>query len=189
MNTNVEIIYFYVEHIATPFGEMIAVADSQKRLRALDWTDCEMRMHRLLRLHYAQSDVRLITGTIPKDIKLQLNAYWQGELGAIGDIPVKTGGTPFQQEVWSALRSIPAGKTTSYKIQAAEIGRPSAIRAVALANGSNPIGIVIPCHRIIGSDGSLTGYAGGLKRKYWLLKHEGVILSKPVKETLYLNKA
>ncbi|MHB1693838.1 MAG: methylated-DNA--[protein]-cysteine S-methyltransferase [bacterium] len=155
---------------------MIAVADSQKQLRALDWTDCETRMHRLLRMHYAHSDIRLITGTIPKDIKQKLDAYWQGELGAIGNIPVKTEGTPFQQEVWSALRSIPAGKTMSYKMQAAEIGRPSAVRAVALTNGSNPIGIVIPCHRIIGSDGSLTGYAGGLKRKRLLLEHEGIYL-------------
>ncbi|MHB1698420.1 MAG: methylated-DNA--[protein]-cysteine S-methyltransferase [bacterium] len=176
MNTNAEIIYFYVEHVATPIGEMIAVTDSQKRLRALDWTDCEMRMHRLLRLHYAHSDIRLITETIPKDIKRLLDAYWQGEFGAIDDIPVKTGGTLFQQEVWSALRSIPAGKTMSYKMQAAEIGKPSAIRAVALANGSNPIGIVIPCHRVIGSDGSLTGYAGGLKRKRRLLEHEGIYL-------------
>lgn len=135
-----------------------------------------MRMHRLLRLHYAHSDIKLIAGTIPKDIKRLLDNYWQGELGAIDDIPVKTGGTLFQQEVWSALRSVPAGKTISYKMQAAEIGKPSAIRAVALANGSNPIGIVIPCHRIIGSDGSLTGYAGGLKRKRRLLEHEGIYL-------------
>ena len=176
MDANPKIICFYVEHVTTPIGEIIAVADYQKRLRALDWADCETRMHRLLRLHYAHSDVRLIAGTIPKDIKQQLNAYWQGDLAAIGDIPVKTGGTPFQQEVWSALRSIPAGKTMSYKMQAAEIGKPSAIRAVALANGSNPIGIVIPCHRIIGSDGSLTGYAGGLKRKRRLLEHEGIYL-------------
>jgi len=135
-----------------------------------------MRTHRLLRLHYAHSDIKLIAGTIPKDIKRLLDNYWQGELGAIDDIPVKTGGTLFQQEVWSALRSVPAGKTISYKMQAAEIGKPSAIRAVALANGSNPIGIVIPCHRIIGSDGSLTGYAGGLKRKRRLLEHEGIYL-------------
>jgi methylated-DNA-[protein]-cysteine S-methyltransferase len=176
MDTNAEIICFYVEHATTPIGEMIAVTDSQKRLCALDWTDCETRIHRLLRLHYAHSDIRLIAGTIPKNIKQLLDAYWQGDLAAIGDIPVKTGGTPFQQEVWSALRSIPAGKTMSYKMQAAEIGKPSAIRAVALANGSNPIGIVIPCHRIIGSDGSLTGYAGGLKRKRSLLEHEGIYL-------------
>ena len=106
MDANPKIICFYVEHVATPIGEMIAITDYQKRLRALDWADCETRMHRLLRLHYAHSDVRLIAGTIPKDIKQQLNAYWQGDLTAIGDIPVKTGGTPFQQEVWSALRSI-----------------------------------------------------------------------------------
>ena len=86
---------------------------------------------------------------------------------------------PFQREVWAALRAIPVGATTSYGRLAAAIGRPKAVRAVGLANGSNPIGIVVPCHRVIGADASLTGYGGGLERKRWLLEHEGVHLPAP----------
>jgi len=85
---------------------------------------------------------------------------------------VETGGTPFQQEVWRSLRAIPCGTTTSYGKLAAQIGRPAAVRAVGLANGANPVAVVIPCHRVIGSNGSLTGYGGGLERKRWLLDHE-----------------
>ena len=87
---------------------------------------------------------------------------------------MKTAGTPFQLEVWAALRTIPAGSTQSYGGLAAQIGRPNAMRAVGLANGSNPIAIVVPCHRVIGADATLTGYGGGIDRKRWLLAHEGV---------------
>ena len=105
-----------------------------------------------------------------------LQRYFVGDLGALDAIEVDTGGTPFQQEVWRALRRIPAGSTWSYARLAREIGRPSATRAVAAANGANPVSIVIPCHRVIGSDGGLTGYGGGLPRKRWLLVHEGALL-------------
>ena len=105
-----------------------------------------------------------------------LRRYFGGDLGALDAIEVDTGGTPFQQVVWRALRRIPAGTTWSYARLAREIGRPSATRAVAAANGANPVSIVIPCHRVIGSDGSLTGYGGGLPRKRWLLVHEGALL-------------
>lgn len=102
--------------------------------------------------------------------------YFAGDLLALDSIEVDTGGTPFQRLVWRALRRIPAGTTWSYARLAKEIGRPSATRAVAAANGANPVSIVIPCHRVIGSDGSLTGYGGGLPRKRWLLVHEGALL-------------
>jgi methylated-DNA-[protein]-cysteine S-methyltransferase len=105
-----------------------------------------------------------------------LRRYFAGDLRALDRIEVDTGGTPFQQLVWTALRRIPAGTTWSYARLAREIGRPSATRAVAAANGANPVSIVIPCHRVIGSDGSLTGYGGGLPRKRWLLVHEGALL-------------
>jgi len=85
---------------------------------------------------------------------------------------VQTAGTPFQRAVWRALREIPRGATESYSKLAQRIGRPTAVRAVGLANGSNPIGIVVPCHRVIGANGSLTGYGGGMERKRWLLEHE-----------------
>ena len=105
-----------------------------------------------------------------------LRRYFGGDLAALDGVEVDTGGTPFQQSVWRALRRIPAGTTWSYARLAREIGRPAATRAVAAANGANPVSIVIPCHRVIGSDGSLTGYGGGLPRKRWLLVHEGSLL-------------
>ena len=107
----------------------------------------------------------------------RIEAYLAGDLHALDEIKVNPGGTEFQQTVWSALREIPAGTTQTYGQLAASIGRPSAPRAVGLANGQNPVSIVIPCHRLIGSNGALTGYAGGLDRKRWLLRHEGALLS------------
>jgi len=111
----------------------------------------------------------------PCEAVSRLQAYFGGDLRALEAIPVDTGGTAFQQEVWAALRRIPAGRTTCYAALAATIGRPAATRAVGAANGANPVAVVIPCHRVIGKDGGLTGYGGGLERKAWLLRHEGVI--------------
>jgi methylated-DNA-[protein]-cysteine S-methyltransferase len=102
-----------------------------------------------------------------------MDAYFAGEMAALGRVPWTVVGTDFQKTVWRALLDIPAGTTTTYGALAARIGRPAAVRAVGLANGANPVGLVIPCHRVIGADGSLTGYGGGLERKRWLLAHEG----------------
>jgi O-6-methylguanine DNA methyltransferase len=153
---------------------MLVVADAAGRLRALDWSDYEPRMHRLLRRHYG-SALTLKEGVAPKTIAEPLERYFDGDLAAIDAIPVATGGTVFQREVWDALRTIPAGRTVNYGALAQKIGRPKAVRAVGLANGANPIGLVVPCHRVIGADASLTGYAGGLERKRWLLRHEGAL--------------
>ena len=101
----------------------------------------------------------------------QLEAYFAGELTAF-TIPLRPKGTTFQQEVWTELRRIPYGETISYGELADRVHRPGAARAVGSANGHNPIGIIVPCHRVIGANGSLTGYAGGLDRKTWLLRHE-----------------
>lgn len=108
--------------------------------------------------------------TLPA-LREQLAAYFAGELRTF-DVPLAAGGTPFQQRVWAALREVPYGQTCSYGELALAIGRPTASRAVGAANGRNPIGIVVPCHRVIGSTGRLTGYAGGLDRKRRLLDHE-----------------
>jgi methylated-DNA-[protein]-cysteine S-methyltransferase len=105
-----------------------------------------------------------------------LRAYFAGDLHALDTLAVDPMGTPFQVRVWTALRSVPAGHTASYADIAKAIGAPSSTRAVGAANGANPIAIVVPCHRIIGSGGSLVGYGGGLDRKRWLLGHEGVLL-------------
>jgi O-6-methylguanine DNA methyltransferase len=110
---------------------------------------------------------------VPAAIAAALDGYFAGDLTAVDAVPVATGGTEFQKSVWAALRSIPAGETRGYGALAAAIGKPGAARAVGLANGMNPIGIVVPCHRVIGASGALTGYAGGVERKRWLLAHEG----------------
>lgn len=105
-----------------------------------------------------------------------LRDYVAGDLRALDDLVIDTGGTPFQQRVWAALRTIPVGGTWSYRELAAAVGSGSATRAVGSANGANPVSVVVPCHRVIRSDGSLGGYGGGLDRKTWLLAHEGALL-------------
>ena len=117
-------------------------------------------------------DVDLRGAADPAGVSGRLVAYFAGDLGALDAIPVDPGGTPFQRRVWAALRTIPAGETVSYQTLARRIGAPTAVRAVGAANRTNPIGIVVPCHRVIGADGSLTGYGGGIERKRWLLTHE-----------------
>ncbi len=103
-----------------------------------------------------------------------LNRYFDGDLDSLDEVDVELHGTAFQQRVWMALRSVKAGSTLSYAELAGRVGAPAAVRAVGAANGANPVAVVLPCHRIIGSNGSLTGYGGGLDRKRWLLDHEGV---------------
>jgi methylated-DNA-[protein]-cysteine S-methyltransferase len=163
-------LVFTLDRLEVAIGTMLVVTDPDGRLRALDWADCESRMHRLLRLHYGV--VELIGGRMPERVRDLLEGYFRGAVTGIDALPVATGGTEFQQQVWAALRAIPAGETRSYGALAKAIGRPSAVRAVGLANGANPIGVVVPCHRVIGQSGALTGYAGGLERKRWLLAHE-----------------
>lgn len=165
---------FTLGTIPTPAGVMLVVTDREQRLRALDWEDYEARMLRLLRLHYGDGKFTLSRGETPARVKRPILSYLAGDLRAIDTIPTATGGTAFQRELWAALREIPAGETVSYGDLAARLGRPRAVRAVGLANGANPIGVVVPCHRVVGADRSLTGYGGGLPRKRWLLEHEGV---------------
>jgi methylated-DNA-[protein]-cysteine S-methyltransferase len=160
-----------LEHVPTPIGTILLLTDGQDRLRALDWQDYEARMQRLLRLHY-RAGTTVSERRSPSSVRRRLEAYFGGELSALDSIIVETGGTEFQRSVWRALRDIRPGATMSYGALADRIGRPRAVRAVGLANGSNPIGIVVPCHRVIGANASLTGYAGGLERKAWLLRHE-----------------
>ncbi|MDB5453138.1 MAG: cysteine methyltransferase [Caulobacteraceae bacterium] len=165
----------HLERLPTTIGDMLLVTDDQDRLRALDFADYEARMHRLLRLHYGEGQVTLRDRPSPSPARKALEVYLAGDLSALDGLEVATGGTEFQRQVWAALRAIPVGETTSYGRLAELIGRPKAVRAVGLANGSNPIGVVVPCHRVIGSGGALTGYAGGMERKAWLLRHEGAM--------------
>jgi len=167
-----KIFQLRMHQMNTPIGELSIVADDDGNLRAVDWKDHEARMLRLLRLHYGQHGFKLEEVCDLGGLAAGIKAYFTGDLKAINHLPVQTAGTPFQREVWHALRKIPCGQTLSYGKLAERIGRPAAIRAVGLANGSNPVGIVVPCHRVIGADGSLTGYGGGIERKKWLLTHE-----------------
>ena len=161
---------FHLECLKTPIGDMLVVADEQERLRALGWADLKARLDRTLAVLYGSLQLR--SQPVASSIRNALLAYLEGKLDAIDAITVETGGTAFQRSVWEGLRSIPVGTTMSYADFATRIGRPKAVRAVGHANGSNPICIVVPCHRLIGADGSLTGYGGGLPRKRWLLDHE-----------------
>ncbi|HEY0925375.1 methylated-DNA--[protein]-cysteine S-methyltransferase [Brevundimonas sp.] len=161
-----------LDRLATPVGEVLLITGPEGAVRALDFAGYEDRMHRLLARH--SPGASLAEGRAPDGLRAAVLAYFAGDLTALDELPVKTGGTDFQRAVWAALRAIPAGETRSYGQLASAIGSPRAVRAAGLANGQNPIAVIVPCHRVIGANGTLTGYAGGLERKRWLLAHEGV---------------
>lgn len=160
-----------LDRVATPVGEVLLVTDREGAVRALDFSDYEARMLRLLRRHCG-GEPTLVAGRAPEAPRRAVEAYFAGDVRALDGVTVKTGGTAFQKAVWAALRAIPAGETRSYGQLAAAIGAPKAVRAAGLANGQNPVAVIVPCHRVIGANGTLTGYAGGLERKRWLLAHE-----------------
>jgi methylated-DNA-[protein]-cysteine S-methyltransferase len=165
---------FGLDRLQTPIGVALLVTDSGGVLRALDWEDYAPRMKELLRLQYGA--VVLNDARASKDLRAALTGYFKGDLDRLTTIEWRLAGTPFQQKVWNALAKIPAGTTMSYGALAAKLKAPNAMRAVGHANGSNPISVVIPCHRLIGANGSLIKYGGGLERKRWLLQHEGVVV-------------
>jgi methylated-DNA-[protein]-cysteine S-methyltransferase len=167
----VEKIKLLVDKIDTPIGEFIIVADEKGSLRALDWSSHEARLQKLLQ-RYCKG-FTLTPARNPNGFADAMHAYFAGDIKAIDKLPVHFGGTSFQQRVWTELRSIVCGTTISYSELARRIDRPKAVRAVGLANGSNPLSVVVPCHRVIGANGNLTGYGGGVERKRWLLAHEG----------------
>lgn len=163
-----------ISRLKTPIGVALLVTDERGLLRALDWSDHEDRLYRLLRLYYGAS-ITLATGKAPADLCTALDGYFTGDLKQLDDIACASAGTEFQRRVWAALQKIPAGKTMSYGALAAKLGKPAAMRAVGAANGANPLSVVVPCHRLIGANGSLIKYGGGLERKRWLLAHEGAL--------------
>jgi methylated-DNA-[protein]-cysteine S-methyltransferase len=167
---------FGVDRLETPIGIALLVTDADGALRALDWEDYEPRMNELLRLHYGA--VVLQDRPSPRDIRAALSGYFKGDLDRLNTIKWRVAGTPFQRKVWTALAKIPPGTTMSYGALAAQLDAPKAMRAVGHANGSNPISVVVPCHRLIGANGSLIKYGGGIERKRWLLAHEGVALER-----------
>lgn len=140
----------------------------------------------LCALEFASEEAELLRRFVPPGAMLErcpvetidraLTAYFAGEVGALDAVPVALEGTDFQRAVWAALRRIPVGQTWTYARLAREVGKPTAMRAVGAANGRNPVALVVPCHRVIATGGKLGGYAGGLDRKAWLLRHEGAQL-------------
>jgi O-6-methylguanine DNA methyltransferase len=157
--------------LPSPCGELVVVT-RDGRLVGLGFADGDAPLRRSLARRFGTAPV---AGAAPKAVTRALDAYFGGEITALDALDVDTGGTPFQQRVWRALRRIPAGRTVAYRDLARTIGAPDAVRAVGAANGANPIGIVVPCHRVIAADGALQGYAYGLERKRWLLRHESAI--------------
>jgi methylated-DNA-[protein]-cysteine S-methyltransferase len=161
-----------IDRIDSPIGTILVVA-SEDALVALDFAAYEARLHALLAKR--GPGIRLLKHRNPLGSRDRLDAYFGGDPAALDGLPVDPAGTDFQRAVWLALRSIPAGQTSSYGALAAKLGKPTAGRAVGYANSLNPIAIALPCHRVIGANGALTGYAGGLARKRWLLAHEGAV--------------
>ena len=160
-----------LESLGTPFGPILVAADERGRLCAVEFWNDDAEMRRLLTRHFGPAQVAF--GKVDAPIRTAFERYFDGDRGALKGVPWISGGTEFQKKVWTALTTIPVGETWSYAQLAAAIGKPKAVRAVGLANGANPIPIVVPCHRVIGANGSLTGFGGGLERKRWLLRHEG----------------
>lgn len=153
-------------------GPLSVLYDGSDTVYHIDFPDQGDRQERLLKRRFKSFQ---LTDQDNAALAQPFQAYFAGELPALQAVAFKAGGTVFQRKVWQALRTIPIGTTCSYRDLAHQIGQPRAVRAVANANANNPISLLIPCHRVIGSDGTLTGYAGGLARKEWLLRHEGAI--------------
>jgi methylated-DNA-[protein]-cysteine S-methyltransferase len=158
--------------VETPIGVLLLVADEQGALFLAEFADCVDRVDRWLQRRIRSGRYQLQPGEVSPDIKHAIASYFRGELSALRDIAVRLDGTGFQNEVWTALREISPGKTFGYGAFAERLGRPRSARAVGHANGTNPLSIVVPCHRLVGADGDLTNYGGGLERKRWLLDHE-----------------
>ena len=162
----------FYDRLASPIGEVLILADAQGRLVALDFGDYEDRMEKLVERRLKRRLESAEAWADPFGLTSVLARYFEGDIAAIHDLPVEAPGTAFQRKIWTALRDIPPGSTQTYGQLAGRIGHPSAVRAAGAANGANAVAIVVPCHRVIGADGTLTGYAGGIERKRWLLAHE-----------------
>ncbi len=158
-----------LETIESPLG-ILLLASSSEAVFALEFEEFDERMKRLM------GEAEFVPAHRKTDFRRRIDDYFGGDCAAVETIAVRSLGTPFQTRVWEALRSIPVAHTATYGELAERIGQPAAARAVGHANSLNPVAIIQPCHRVIGASGKLTGYAGGLERKHWLLRHEGALL-------------
>lgn len=158
--------------VATPIGALVVIEDEADALFMVEFADCDDRMERWLHHRLASGRFALRAGTISRATREAFADYFDGGVGALRKLPIRLDGTPFQNTMWTALRDIPPGETLAYGAFAQRLGRPRAARAVGHANGANPMSVVVPCHRLVGADGALTNYGGGLRRKRWLIDHE-----------------
>lgn len=168
----------FLSELDSPLGPMLLVTDGQQVVRALEFDDHKARLHRGLREHHGE--VELTEVPAPAEIADAMARYFAGEREALDALRTATAGSELQRRVWTALRRIPAGTTTTYGKLARELGfdDPRAAIDMGAANGANPIAIIVPCHRVIASNGDLKGYAWGLHRKRWLLEHEKAMASR-----------
>ena len=157
--------------IATPLGGLTLAVDADGALCMAEFSDCEHRMERWLRKRGIQGEKRVVLPA-SAEIEMAFAAYFAGDLSTLDTIRIGLDGTPFQNRAWTELRRIEPGQTFSYGAFAEQLGKPRSARAVGHANGANPLSIVVPCHRLVGADGALTNYGGGIERKRWLLDHE-----------------
>ena len=161
------------DRIQTPIGDMILVARDGV-LMLLEFEDATGRVEREMKLRFKNFELQQTEN--PFGLSQIMQNYFSGSINAIDNILTDGGGTTFEKSVWAELRKVPSGTTVSYGSIARKLGDINLSRAVGTANGRNPIAIVVPCHRVIGADGSMTGYGGGIARKEWLLRHEGAVL-------------
>jgi methylated-DNA-[protein]-cysteine S-methyltransferase len=158
---------------SSPIGDIQILVEGES-LIFLDFADNADRIEKLMGKRYEVFDI--VESKNPAAMSDRLDRYFNGDWSAFDGLDVDTGGTDFQQSVWTGLKAIPTGQSISYDQLARDIGNPNAIRAAASANANNPVAIVIPCHRVIGKNGAMRGYAGGIERKVWLLRHEGALI-------------
>jgi methylated-DNA-[protein]-cysteine S-methyltransferase len=163
-----------MDTVSSPLGDIVLVA-TDRALVGLSFADCPSRWWQ--QRSQPNSNYSIVPTANPLGMSDRLNAYFAGDCTVWDEVTIAADGTPFQQRVWNQLRQISAGQTMTYGDLAQSLGDVKAVRAVATANAQNPVAIAIPCHRVIGKDGSLTGYAGGLERKRWLLVHETALLA------------
>jgi methylated-DNA-[protein]-cysteine S-methyltransferase len=161
--------------VPTPVGALWVATDAQGAVVAAGWPDERSPLDWATGLGVSVEGV----SDEPSAAAERLRAWFADPSVPLDDLVVRPAGTEFQQRVWEALRQIPLGRTWSYGQLARAVGRPRGAQAVGAANGANPVAVLVPCHRVVGSDGRLTGYAGGLHRKEWLLAHEGALTSQP----------
>lgn len=165
-----------VASMTSPIGDIMFAHDVDATLYAADFADCEMRFLKGLQRRFGNLHLKSVVKGPDKAVKVAFEAYFAGEFSVMDLLQLRMNGTAFQNVMWSALRKLPAGETMAYSTFAERLGRPTAARAIGHANGANPFNIVVPCHRLLGANGNLTGYAGGLHRKRWLIDHEAKAL-------------